>query len=206
MSVKDLVRQIEADYEDLRQRFHFVPCRRVAVFLFADSVPEELAGRPVHGFATKPNVVVAVINPYLPEIVRHEMTHLFSAHWYSSANPLFTEGLAVWLQKTWGGFSVDECASAVLARRDIRLPALFKRAYFFDPDRTADCYILAGSFTGFLIRRIGWKQFRRYGFEASQNLGMGERAYRKMIKRSLNLTLEQAEARWRVELQLARRR
>ena len=77
-------------------------------------------GRGVHGFAAKPNVLVAVMDPEPPlaEIVRHEMVHLFSARWCFSANPLFSEGLAVWLQKTWYGFPVDECAAAVLAALD----------------------------------------------------------------------------------------
>jgi hypothetical protein len=193
-----LLRHIEEDYRELKRRFGFAPRGRMRVYLLSD--PQSMRvmfGRAAGGFAICPNTVVVANSWYTREAVRHEMVHLFSAAWNDFSRPLLSEGLAVWMQETEGGVPVDERAIPVLGRRDLRLAALLKNSFFRAPGWEHDCYVLAGSFTGFLIRRLGWGTYRRFYKEVRW------RGYRKALKRVLGMTLEEAEARWRAEILLA---
>jgi hypothetical protein len=64
--------------------------------------------------------------------------------------------------------------------------------------RCYSCYLLAGSFTGFLIRHCGWERYRRFYREAKAS------DFRETFKKCMGLSLEVAESRWRRQA-LARR-
>ena len=133
----------------------------------------------------------------LSEIIRHEFAHLFARRCIGQWNcPLLDEGLAVWLQETYFGQALDGAALVAFRRRGIRPSAMLARSFFFDERWTQECYILAGSFTGFLMRRLGSKGFWRFCHRTAIW------GYRKSIKRSLGMSLEEAEARWRAELEI----
>ncbi len=131
------------------------------------------------------------------ETVRHELTHLFSSFWGKFEPPLKSEGLATWLQGTMGGEPIDFHALVILVG-DAYLPLclLVDERTFHQHGR--DAYTLAGSFTGFLVRRFGWDAFM--GFFAQANARNFEAAF----ERTFGMTFFAAEREWRKEL-LSRR-
>jgi len=103
--------------------------------------------------------------------------------------------LAVWLQGTEAGAPIDEAALPHLRHRSLQLPVMLKESIFRDPCREHACYLLAGSFAGFLIRRFGWRRYRRF-YRTVANCG----CYRWVFRRHFGLTLDEAERQWRREL------
>ncbi len=197
-----LLHSIEQNVGELAQQFGRNPRRPITVFLFASQQEvSAVYGKNIGGFAFCGTAVVADTHlPQLLESIRHELAHLFMR---PSHEPLLSEGFAVWWQRTRNSIPIDEAAMPLLRRRALSFPAVLKWHRFHDEALRSDCYILAGSFTGFLIRRLGWRAYRRF-YRTALNYGI-----RKALKRHLGLTLEQAEARWRVELsmvQILRRR
>jgi hypothetical protein len=51
-------------------------------------------------------------------------------------------------------------ASWYLSDRLVEMPKLITREFFFGKSHSAACYTLAGSFTGFLLRRYEWKKYQ----------------------------------------------
>jgi hypothetical protein len=98
------------------------------------------------------------------ETMRHELAHLFSNHWGRRRSPLKREGLAEWVKGTRDGVAIDACALGNLLCDEDGTKVQLHR--LLDPDSwTVDRhrnYALAGSFTGFLIRRFGWEAYRRF--------------------------------------------
>jgi hypothetical protein len=128
------------------------------------------------------------------EMLRHEVAHLFSFQWSLTAPPLFSEGLPVWLQETAGGYPIDTVARPFLCDQSLQLPQLLDPKFFFaEPQREA-CYLLAGSFTGFLIRRYGWEKYRKLFRQCD-----GKR-FQAKFKKCFGVPLEQAELEWRIEI------
>jgi hypothetical protein len=144
------------------------------------------------------HAVVIADDTVLHELLRHEIAHLFSARWNKLAPPLLSEGLSTWLPGTWGGRPVDAVAGQLLDNAIPRLPALVRRRFFFSAARRQACYVLAGSFTGFLVRRFGWDSYRRFFRRAN-----GWR-FPSAFRRSFGVSLSEAEVQWKQEL-LARR-
>jgi hypothetical protein len=124
------------------------------------------------------------------------LVHLFAGRWGWPAPAVNSEGLAVWLQSTESDIPIDTAVLGHLRHRGLRLPAMLKKSFFRDPCREHACYLLAGSFTGFLVRRFGWRTYRRF-YRAV--VGWGG-FYRWVFRRHFGLTLEQAEWQWRNEL------
>jgi hypothetical protein len=93
------------------------------------------------------------------EILRHEFAHLFSARWNQSAPSLLNEGLSTWIQEAWWGESIDAVARKLLPNIRWDLPMLLDHSFFFHKIRTDAAYVLAGSFTGYLIRHHGWEHY-----------------------------------------------
>lgn len=186
----------QAEISRLEERFGFRLRGRVVVFLFADY--REIAkafGAGYGGTALSlANAILIAENNWAQEAMRHELTHLFASRWNQLAPPLFNEGLAVWLQQTDCGQPIDKVARAFLRNRHVKLPLLLKSKFFFaEPHRHA-CYVLAGSFTGFLIRRYGWSQYRKLF-----RICNGKR-YRAKFAKCLGVSLEKAEWQWRNEI------
>jgi hypothetical protein len=142
-------------------------------------------------------IVIAPTHALTPEeLIRHELVHLFTGRWGLQVPALSSEGLAVWLQGTEAGSSIDDAARPHFRHRGLRLPAMLKESYYRNPCREHACYLLAGSFTGFLIRRFGWQRYRRFYLSQAAWGGF----YRWVFRRHFGLTLEKAEWQWRNEL------
>jgi hypothetical protein len=193
--VRAVLRCCETQLDSLEKRFGF-RLDRVVIFLFEAGRDVEAVFRDPCGGRALPHADAILINQHddLVEIIRHELTHLFAARWQMAAPPLLEEGLATWLQGTWGGVPVDRLAPQLLQDWPQSLKALLDRAYFFGPANRGACYTLAASFTGFLIRHHGWDRYRSI-YKASQALGPAG-ALRKYLGR----TVEELDHLWRAEL------
>jgi hypothetical protein len=191
-----LAGQFAADLDRLAAWFGGPLRGRSAVYLFADAAPiARLFGPEYGGTALPAATAVLVTIDRVRETVRHELAHLFAARWNPYAPPLLAEGLAVWLQGTDQGEPIDAAAWPWVNEPALGLRALLSPSFFFaDPHRHA-CYVLAGSFTGFLIRRHGRATHRRLyqwvtarGFErdfedaVGVSLGAAERAWRQEVR------------------------
>jgi hypothetical protein len=188
-----LLGRCQAELDQLTDQFGFPLRGRVVVFLFAGCRDVgTIFGPHVGGTALRgANAVVIADDSNIVKSLRHELAHLFAACWSLLAPPLLNEGLAVWLQDTEGGQTVDTAARRLLGERSLTLASLLKSEFFFaEPHRHA-CYVLAGSFTGFLIRRSGWQQYRKLFRLADES------RFRATFKKCLGVTLEQAEGAWR---------
>ncbi len=170
---------------------------RLVVYLFATGKGISNVFGPLYGATALPlaNAIVIPNDRNLQEITLHELVHVFSGRWNAFAPPILSEGLSVWLQETRGGEPIDTAAlPLLLGKPDFTLPMLLNRRFFFgDPQRHA-CYILAGSFTGFLLRRHGLKHYRRLFRRCD-----GTRFCAKFEK-CFGVKLEMAEQQWRDEV------
>jgi hypothetical protein len=97
------------------------------------------------------------------------------------------------MQGTTGGHSIESAATAAIHDTSLTLDRLLTSPGLFRErgSRRYTCYLLAGSFTGFLIRHVGWERYRRFYCE----VGAGD--FRAAFKKCLGLSLEIAETRWR---------
>jgi hypothetical protein len=169
---------------------------RVNVFLFAAAgCISELFGPRYGGLALPTfNSIVVADHANDHEDVRHEFVHLFAARWNLFAPPLLTEGLAMHLQQQWQGFPIATLVRRFGNRSEWTLRSLLDQSFFFDKPYRHACYVIAGSFTGFLIDEFGWDAYRRlYGWCRPQ---LVEWAF----KRSLGVSFDEAETRWRSQL------
>lgn len=73
-------------------------------------------------------------------------------------------------------------------------PLVFLSKSFFAEPQRYSCYVLAGSFTGFLIRRYGWKSYRKL-----YRLCDGIR-FKAKFQKCFGISLEKAEWQWRNEV------
>jgi len=190
-----LARRCGADLDRLAAWFGR-PIRRPAVFLFSAHADVGRLFGPRYGGAAlaEANAVVVAAGDTLREDVRHELAHLFAARWNSQAPPLLGEGLAVWLQGTNQGEPIDAMAWPWIGEPGLGLQGLLDEGFFFAEQRRHTCYLLAGSFTGFLLRRYGQKAYRRLYARASR------RNFGRELHRCMGVSLDEAERQWRYEL------
>jgi hypothetical protein len=99
--------------------------------------------------------------------------------------------LAVFLQRTIRGRPVDAAARRYCSRGDWNLRSLVERDFFFGNEYRHACYVLAGSFTSFLIERYGWEAYRK--LYSTCHPHHVEWAFQS----SLGTTFDEAEAQWR---------
>ncbi len=193
-----LLERCQAALDSLAKQFGFSLRGRVRIYMCRDiATVSKMHGSPVGGFAlVRLGAIVLADNSFSPELLRHELGHLFAVRWNAGAPPLFSEGLAVWLQQTHFGQSFAAAARPLLAQRDLKLRLLLRRRFFYAEPHRAACYALAGSFTDFLIRRHGWERYRRF-YRQSSDLLFGWK-----FKRCFGVSLEKAEWQWRNELVL----
>jgi hypothetical protein len=173
--------------------------RRVNLYLFPSCEAVQEVFGPTYAATALPHLH-AVVVPYderrLRESLRHEMTHLFAAEWNESAPPLLAEGLATWLQGTELGEPIDGVAAALLlGEGDCGLRPLLDGDVFFERQTGWRNYLLAGSFTGFLIRRFGWDAYERFYRRQWDHRRVAVR-----FAKHFGMTLEEAEQRWRSAL------
>ncbi len=195
-----VLRQCQTEYERLARWFDvqwpFLFHRRIHVFLFssADRI-SEIFGRRYGGTAlASANAIVIGNEEQLEEPLRHELAHLFSSRWTQRTQPLFSEGLSVWLQSTLSGFPIDRLAWNMLCDDDLQLSRLLNPRFFFARPHVHRCYVLAGSFTGFLIRHYGKDKYRAIFSAATRS------ELHSLFTKSFGLSLEDAEQHWRREL------
>lgn len=168
----------------------------VHVFLFADlGGIARIFGADYGGFAlTKCNAIVVAAGTDTRDLLRHEFTHLFSARWNPSAPTLLCEGLSVWMQRNYWGRPIDSAVlpamrdSTLTLARLLKCPGLFHRG-----DLRHACYLLAGSFTGFLIRQYGWERYRRF-YRRARAIGLPS-----TFRKCFGISMEAAESHWRNE-------
>src|SRR5260370_10475088 len=98
------------------------------------------------------------------------------------------------MQEPWGGFPFDCAARLLLKTGNLNLPLLLKRQFFFAELHRHSCYVLAGSFNGFLIRRYGWQKYYKL-FRTCDGLGFPKKVYK-----CFGVTLEEAERQGRNEI------
>jgi hypothetical protein len=184
----------ETELDRLDEQFGFSLPRPVTIFLFRTR--EEVRTfhtRQVVGFAEPlVNTVVLTVDTNLREAISHELVHLFSDRWNRRAPALLHEGLSTWMQPSCYSLSLDEAVAPDLRNREISLSKLVQNNTFHSepPSR----YVVAGSFTGFLIRRFGWERYRTFYRSAFQS------GFARRFQKFFGLSLAEAEARWRNEV------
>jgi hypothetical protein len=195
-SVQHLRLTCELELNDLERQFGFRLPRPVLVMLVPGTGEiQAVLGREAEGYAIPvANAIVLARGCDKDTLVRHELVHLFTIRWNPFALPLLDEGLAVWLQHPEGGAPVDWEAAWLLRPRPVRLTPLLPSKAFHNPSREHAHYVLAGSFTGFLLRRFGWKRYRAIYRTATA------RRFPALFAKHFGLALEEAERRWRDEI------
>jgi hypothetical protein len=191
----------EQELEWLTKRFEFSLRQPVTVFLMARTRAYQSIFRDHFGGRALPAANVIVLSDeswLLTESIRHELVHLFTASWNEDAPPLLNEGLAVALQGRCDGRLLDHVPNYIFKDRRLKLAAMVDPQYFYEKNRCRGCYALAGSFTGFLLRRFGWSCFRELFIHSTKE------GFRAQFKQRLGLALEEAEAAWREEVVLVR--
>jgi hypothetical protein len=127
------------------------------------------------------------------ETMRHEIAHLLSVRCGELPPAFKSEGLATWRQVSWRGKPVDFHALVLLrGGQCMPLPWFMKRSAFYSGERWS--YMLAGSFTGYLVRRFGWDHYLRfYRAAAEDNLEV-------VFRRTFREPLSEVERQWRADL------
>jgi hypothetical protein len=195
-NISTLLQRCQEELDRLTERFGSPLRGRVVVFLFASYKEIGKIFGPHYGGAalSVANAIVIADDCNIQESMRHEFAHLFSPRWSELAPPLLSEGLSVWLQETAWGQPINTAVRSLLGDGSLKLSLLLKPKFFFaEPQRHA-CYVLAGSFTGFLIRRYGWQQYRKLFRRCN-----GSR-FRAKFEKCFGVTLEKADWRWRNEI------
>jgi hypothetical protein len=186
----------EKEWNRLTDRFESAPRGDVVVYLFARQQDIGcIFGTQLSGYALGcANAILIAGDSGIQETLRHEFAHLFSWRWNVLVPPLLSEGLSVWLQETEWGLPIDSAARLFLGDPRLKLPLLLKSRFFHSEPQRHACYLLAGSFTGFLLRRYGWKPYRKL-FRLCDGFG-----FRAKFQKCFGVTLEQAELNWRKEI------
>jgi hypothetical protein len=192
-----LLEDVQKELESLEQQFDRPLRRRLHVYFFEHRRDfGEIFGWEYWGFALvgANAIVFADDSQFFQEIVRHELTHLFTHRWRAGAQPLLSEGLSVHMQQSHWGHSIDTMASDFLKKEPLPLLSLRDPRVFFSKEHIAACYALAGSFTGFLIRRHGWKNYRRWFRWCDGTMFLFKFHW------CFGVSFAQAESDWRAEL------
>jgi hypothetical protein len=137
---------------------------RLGVYLFSSDMDVTRArGGRAQGYASFLGFYIAIsAESDWPATIRHELTHIFSAWWNPRPIRALEEGIAVWAQRTCQDYPVDTFVLHYFYCAQMALECLL------GPEpKTGDkdwhrFYMVAGSFTGFVIRRFGWESYRGF--------------------------------------------
>ena len=186
--------------ESLATFFGFSLRRSLAVLLFARSSDfSRIFGSHAQGMALVGSDCVLLAADHccaatIAEITRHEVAHLFAGYWNSLADPFCSEGLAMCLEGTILGRPVDYHALVVLSTyTSLTLSRLLDPTYFLG-EACLQCHLLAGSFTGFLIRQFGLDKYRAFYREAHRGMVV------IALERFYGSDLCMLEAQWHADL------
>ena len=97
----------------------------------------------------------------------------------------------MWCQQTQGGQLIDDLATLLVYAMNFNLNHLLNPRFFFSDIHRHSCYLLAGSFTGFLIRRYGWNAYCSFYRNCDSVFLLLQ------FKQRFGVSLEQAEQEWR---------
>ena len=191
-----LLQCCETEFSRLTDLFSDLRCKRATVFLFATHQEVgNVFGSHVAGTALRPlRAIVIAYDQEVQEHVRHEFAHLFSGRWNLRAPPILSEGLSVWLQGSEFGYLIDQITPRFLNDHQFALSNLLDHSFFFSEKQRYPCYLLAGSFTGFLIRRYGWEKYRQFFRSCDVAKFAGDFA------KHFRVSMEEAERQWRAEI------
>lgn len=195
--VTNCLQRAEEVVAEFHRLFGVALKRRLVIFLFPSTATvSRLFKTPVAGCALVGADAILLAKDGLwatmAEVLRHEVAHLFSARLGKLDQALNSEGLATWLMSSVDGRPIDFHALAyLLTDRCLFMTWLKDRAWFYSGKGS---YLLAGSFTGYLIRRFGWECYRDFFRHA--NIKNFDASFTKTFEVSL-LT---AERQWRDDL------
>jgi hypothetical protein len=190
-----LLGRCETDLDRLIDQFGFSLGRPIAIYLVPTCRELRTHKLAVGGFALPlANAIVVAEDTNLQETIPHELTHLFSARWNDFAPALLNEGLATCMQGGYNGVPIDVAVRLHLHNRTPRLSKLLNDGFFYSEPYRGACYVLAGSFAGFLIRRFGWERYRAFYKMASRFLLPWQ------FRKAFGMSLREAEIRWRSHL------
>ncbi len=168
--------------------------KALAIYLFENEHEiNRIMGQPLAHAIPQFNAALVPLGATFHRALRHELAHLFATRLGPLGPPLKSEGLAVWVE--FGGQSpfLAQDALQLLAERG-GLAGFAQAAPFLNPHTRDTSYLIAGSFTGFLIGRFGWGDYCRFYMAA--NL----RNFLPAFERAFSLSLAQAESLWRQQL------
>ena len=192
----DFIRSTESDLDDFSQRFGIqLRCRLTVVLFPSYQDLSTVFGRSIGATMLVEATAVVLAADYFPrDMLRHEMARLFAARLNMFSPPLLKWGLAAWMQGTQQGVQIEEAAgqcSSSLTPISLR----YSTADLSSLRRTAHCcYVLAGGFTGFLIRTFGWDRYRDcYRVSTGGN-------FRSCFEKQFGMSLEWAWQIWRESL------
>ncbi len=186
----------EQDLVEVASLFGFSLRGRLVVYLFASREDvSHICGRNCHGAALMETGAVLISLPEKwPELFRHEVAHLLSRRLGRLEPALKSEGLAVWAAALGEQSYLDQWAVLVHLFEKASLLAMVDDLYFRDLARETPCYQIAGSFTGYLIRRYGWQAYVQFYRRA------GRKNFHKAFERAFGVTFAEAEGCWRLGL------
>ncbi len=190
--VQALLAGFESVLGELGGYFGFALGGRHPVFLFANyqDVARVYRG-PAAGFAVHLGKIICIADDARPgDCFRHELCHLFAFHWNLRAPFLLSEGLPTWFQVAGKEAALHAEALAVLRGGNWSLSRLPLRLAFYSKEHSHSCYVLAGSFTGYLVQHYGWHTYGRF-FRAARRTGLSS-----SFKEHYGQTLEAAERQW----------
>ena len=190
-----LIDAFEQDMPAFARWFGFSLSKQVNVFLFSNSTQIGRFCRATHAFAmVELDSVFVPLGEHCRMFFRHEVAHLFAAQ-LGPARPAFkVEGLCVFFE--WDGEApkLDQVAFKLLGT--VRLAKFLSASFFFNSKNRDACYIIAGSFTHWLINRFGWKSYCSF-YRAA-----GRWNFQRAFEQSFGMPLSQAETLWREEIAL----
>lgn len=197
-NLSDFLQSCDKELDNLAGWFGSPLRGRLTIFLFAHWKDiSAIFGPGYAGTALfQANAIVVANDNRVPEVLRHELTHLFAFRWSLFAPPLLSEGIAVWLQGCFWGRSIDDEARTLILRGSPRLSRLLRSRFFFAEPQRGSCYVLAGSFTGFLIRRYGWDRYRKL-YRGCDGFRFAAR-----FQKCFGISLAKADWQWRNEVTL----
>ncbi|MFO0845377.1 MAG: hypothetical protein U0797_23840 [Gemmataceae bacterium] len=171
--------------------------KRVRAFVFPNSESVQAVFGPLYsGIAlAELHAIVVPLGVPLAEWFRHELTHLFSHRWNLGAAALAGGPVRVAPADRSAATSIDGLAATLLWVEDHSLRRLLDREFFLAAASRHQCYVLAGSFTGFLIGRFGWEAYRKF-YKGQQ----GNKRFDARFQKRFGLSLEEAERLWREDL------
>lgn len=161
--IPELLLQICRNERDcLAEKFGQPLPRLLRVFLLADARHVSRIFCEDHAGVAFPtaNSILLGADDRLVGTVRHELSHLFAAHWCLYAPPLFNEGLAVLMATPHARPFIHLMAETALDQGEVHACDLLDSGQFYSTESMGWRYLAAGSFIDFLTDRVGWEQFR----------------------------------------------